>query len=260
MKLLILILLFSSCSSVELKEWSFKKNKDVALEGYNEFDEIDYLDNLISFEQIYKNDYKKKILRLKRKTYKYLSSILRNIATHNELFFTEDLKSSFTIIESEIPFSFSLPKRKFFLSSALISKYIKNEAMLYSVLVYEFIRSEKNLYHKTKIIPTGTMSTNRMLSLLRLRSKDKAEIHKWAYYLLKRTGIDSGTYLSWLQVQNRNSLDFAIQIGDSQSISREEAVFKAFLIENEKENKDRNRNRHQGSSRNFYAFLNDVRR
>jgi hypothetical protein len=97
-----------------------------------------------------------------------------------------------------------------------------------------------------------------MLSLLRLRTADKIEIHKWAYYLLKRSGVDTDTYLSWLQIKNRNSLDFSIQLGDIQSISREEALFKSFLIESVKESNSTNR--HRGSSRQFYSLLNDIKR
>ena len=86
---------------------------------------------------------------------------------------------------------------------------------------------------------------------------DKVEIHKWSYYLLKRTGVGPDSYLSWLQVKNRNSLDFSLQLGDIRSISREEALFKAFLIEAEK---DSTRfSKYRGSSKAFYRLLNEIK-
>ena len=67
--------------------------------------------------------------------------------------------------------------------------------MLYCLLVYELIRSERAIYEKKIIIPTGTLSTSRILSILRININDKVEIHKWAFYILKRIGLDTDTYL-----------------------------------------------------------------
>jgi hypothetical protein len=130
--------------------------------------------------------------------------------------------------------------------------------MLYCLLVYELIRSEKSIYKKTIIIPTGTLSTSRILSLLRLETNNKVEIHKWAFYILKRIGIDTDSYLSWLQIKNRNSLDFAMQIGDIQSVSQEESLFKTFLIEEVKNLKQSTQ--YKGSSQKFYTFLKQIKK
>lgn len=248
-----------SCSQWNLSKWgSQKDDNQVKLVSYSEFDESDYLDHLKSFEKVYKKNNSNKIIHLKQSTKRYLSSIIKKIADNNELFFKRFVETKFFVIKSKVPFHFSLPNGKFFFSSSLLNKYIKNESMLYCLIVYEFIRSEKGIYKKSIIIPTGVIDTNRMLSILRLSSKDKIEIHKWAFYLLKRAGIDTDTYLSWLQVKNRNSLDFSTQLGDIQSISREEALFKAFLIKTEKEGGNKTR-QHRGSSKRFYSFLNDVK-
>jgi hypothetical protein len=231
--------------------------KEISLEFYNEFSTVDYIDHLKSFEQIYSESQKKNILPIRPEMKNYLKSIVKNISQNNELFFTEEVDPTFYIIDSKIPFHFSLPGRKFFLSRALLQKYIKNETLLYCVLAYELIRSEKNIYKKTIVIPTANFSTTRILSLLRLNIKDKVEIHKWAYYLLKRIGIETDTYLTWLQVKNRNSLDFVSQLGDVQSISVEESMFKAFLILNSKSGK---RNyQYKGSSKKFYSFISNIK-
>ena len=82
------------------------------------------------------------------------------------------------------------------------------------------------------------------------------ELHKWAFHLTRRSGYDSEYYLSWLQVQNRNTADFVLQVGDVTSMTREEALFKAFLI---KETANENVVIKKNSSKSFYQLVNDLR-
>ncbi len=248
------------CSVFKMDKWSTSRAKDIKAKDYRELTALDYIDHLKSFEKIYTQQYRKKIVKLGPRHKRYLNQAINKISNNNELFFRNDEKAVFYFINSKVPFHFSLPGKKFFFSTALIEKYIKNEAMLYCLLAYEYIRSEKNIYKKTIIIPTGTLESKKILSLLRLDTADKVEIHKWAYYLLKRVGVDSDMYLTWLQVKNRNSLDFSAQLGDIQSISREESLYKAFVIEYEKSDERKNINRHRGSSKRFYAFLSELKR
>lgn len=260
MKILSLLLLFGlmSCSHNRFwKLWGNSKEAEVRI-NYNEFTNDDYVDHLKSFEKTFTSEYSKSVIKVSGSTKKYLSRIIENITKNNELFFEENTKPKFIIIKSKIPFHFSLPGRVFFLSSTLVKKYIKNEAMLYCMLAYELIRSEKNIYNKKIIIPTGTMSISRILSLLQINIEDKIEVHKWAFYLLRRSEVQVDNYLAWLQVKNRNSTDFAMQLGDIQAISREESLFKAFIIKNVKEN--RRNNKYKSSSRGFYRFINNLKR
>lgn len=247
----------TSCAKFSFNNSKNEKAREIDYAEYSEFSTVDYIDHLQSFEKIYTVNQSQNIINLNSPTKKYLEDIVKNITLNNELFFTNEVKPTFFIIKSKKPFHFSLPGRKFFISKALLDRYIKNETLLYCVLTYELIRSEKNIYKKTLIIPTGNISTTRILSLLRLNIEDKVEIHKWAYYLLKRIGLETDTYLTWLQVKNRNSLDFVTQLGDTQSISIEESRFKAFLIKNSKNGK---RNyKYKGSSRKFYSFMNQIK-
>lgn len=255
--LLILIFTFISCSQVKKINWSADKQENIKLGYYQEFEKEDYIEHLIHFEKMYLLDKKNKIIKLNSKNQKYLNSLVGTIIENNELFFNQIRSSKFTIIKSKIPFHFSLPGRRFFFSTSLLDKYVKNEAMLFCLIVFELIRSERYIYNKKIIIPTGTLSTSRMLSLLRLDTSDKVEIHKWAFYILKRLGLDTDSYLSWLQIKNRNSLDFALQLGDVQTISREESLFKAFLIEEVKNLKKTQL--YKGSSRDFYRFLGQLK-
>lgn len=254
LKNLLIFYFLTSCSYLGLRG---DENKGITLTDYKEFEKSDYIDHLKSFEKSYLANTDQDKVQLTQKSKKYLESIATLITKNNELFFSSKDEASFNVIESKIPFHFSLPGKKIFFSSNLIAKYINNETMLFCMIVYELIRSEKLLYDKNIIIPAGTISTPRMLSLLRLGTAEKVEVHKWAFYILKRIGIDTDSYLSWLQLKNRNSLDFSMQIGDIQTISREEALFKSFLIQEVKNT--RKIPKYKGSSRDFYTFVRNVK-
>ena len=182
----------------------------------------------------------------------------QNIIKKNELFFFNREKVDFKIVENNTPFYFSLPGRTIFLSSGLIEKYIKSEKLLYCLISYELIRIEKNLYNRISVVPTGSMTLERMMGASRLKMREKVEIHKWAFHVLNRAGIDVDNYLAWLQILNRNSIDFSLQLGDVRSISREESLFKAFLIKNS--TKVSSTTKYEGSSRNYYRFINSLKR
>lgn len=256
MKNLILLFILVSCSSLKIPEFSSGKKESIELKGYKEFTKTDYIDHLKSYHRSYLQNINKKEIPLSRKHQRYLEERVEKIITANELFFEGGVRPEFRIVKSKVPFHFSLPGQKFYFSSSLLKRYVKNETMLYCLIVYELVRSEKEIYTKNIIIPTGVLDTERMLSLLRLKTEDKVEIHKWSYYLLKRIGLESDSYLSWLQIKNRNSLDFALQLGDARSISREEALFKAFLIDNYLE--PGRRSSYKGSSKTFYSFLRSI--
>ncbi len=187
---------------------------------------------------------------------KYLENLINDIIINNEIFFKNLKKGHVTIIKTDSPLHFSLPKGEIFLSTGLIHKYIKNESMLACVLTFELVRSEKVLYPKQTIIPTGYLSLERMLSLNRLTLTEKMEVHKWAHHLSVRSGFDGEYYLSWLQVQNRNTADFFLQVGDANQLTREESLFKAFLIKSSSEDQVVSR---KNSTKNFYIFINRIR-
>lgn len=174
---------------------------------------------------------------------------------NNEIFFKRLKSAEVTIIESDFPLHFSLSKGEIFLSTGLISKYIKHESILVSVLSYELVRSEKLVYPKGTFLPTGTLSLEKMLYLGKINIEEKMEVHKWAHHITVRSGFDGEYYLSWLQTQNRNTADFFIQVGDVNQINKEESLFKAFLIKSTDDNIITKAN----SSKSFYTFLNRIR-
>lgn len=256
---IIFLFIFTSCGIIKIPSMSENKEDDVvSLNGYKEWDDYDYIDHLESYKETYLEQYENDVQKLPEVNKKYLEGIVKKITEKNELFFKEHSKPEFYIINSKVPYHFSLPGKMFFFSTSLLEKYIKNESILYCLIAYELIRSEKNIYNKSFIIPTGSISTNKILSIMRIDTNDKVEIHKWAFYLLRRVGLEVDSYLSWLQIKNRNSLDFALQLGDIQGISREEAMFKAFLIKNTRVKNTFKK--YEGSSKSFYKFINGIKR
>jgi hypothetical protein len=216
----------------------------------------DYADHLASLKASFLSTPGVKIYPLNAGSKKYLQGIAEEIISKNEIFFKNLKTANVTIIDSDAPLHFSLPKGEIFMSVGLISKYIKHESMLVSILAYELVRSENLLYPKQIVIPIGYVETEKMIALGRLGLDEKMEVHKWAHYLTVRSGFDGEYYLSWLQTQNRNTADFIMQVGDANLINREESLFKAFLIKNSTEDEVPGK---QNSSKIFYSFINSIR-
>lgn len=249
-----LCLLLSSCSSFVIPGKRADKNQLGS--GYKEVTTKDFEDHLAYLKTPFLNTPGVKALGHDETTKKYLTGLVSDIIANNEIFFKKIKQGNVTIINTESPLHFSLPKGEIFLSQGLITKYLKNESMLVCVLSYELVRSEKLLYPKQTIVPIGYLTLERMMSYNRLTLEEKMEVHKWAHHLTIRSGFDGEYYLSWLQSQNRNTADFILQVGDANQISREESLFKAFLIKKTNEEQVIPR---KNSSKSFYSFINRIR-
>lgn len=248
------LILLSSCSSIIIP---IKTSKNSKLTGnYKEMTGQDYEDHLASLKTPFLNSPDTKVFRLDDPTRRYVENLLSDIIANNEIFFRKLKKGTITVLDTESPLHFSLPKGEIFVSRGLITKYIKNESMLVCVLSYELVRSERLLYPKQTIIPIGYIPLEKMLNLNRLTLDEKMEVHKWAHHLTIRSGFDGEYYLSWLQAQNRNTADFILQVGDANQITREESLFKAFLIKSTNDDQVIPR---KDSSKSFYTFINRIR-
>jgi hypothetical protein len=245
--------MISSCSSFTIPG---KKTKAMTKSNYQEMGASDYADHLASLKGSFLSTPGVNTIHPGKTVKKYLEDLSGKIISMNEIFFKNLKKINITIIDTEAPLYFSLPKGEIFLSKGLISKYLKHESMLVSILAYELVRSENLLYPKLTIVPTGYLPLERILTLSRLSLDEKIEIHKWAHDLTIRSGFDGEYYLSWLQTQNRNSADFILQVGDINLINREESLFKAFLIKNAEDSELTSR---KNSSKLFYSFINSIR-
>ena len=229
---------------------------NISLQGYFYMSEKDFSDHLGTLKQSFLAQPEIKIVPVNNLLKTYFSELTTEILGKNEIFYRKLERAQVTILDTEIPLHFSLPGGEIFLSKGLVTKYLKHESILVSIIAFELIKSEKNLYPKKSYIPTGYFSLERMVSLNRLNLEEKMELHKWAYYMTIRTGHNGEYYLSWLQTMNRNTADFVFLVGDINQIPREESLFKAFLIKNANEDIVISK---QGSSKEFYRVLNYLR-
>ncbi len=241
-----------SCSTLRIP--GTKKTRQMYRGGAVAMTMQDYSDHLASLRVAFLSTPGVKVLT-NEYARRYLTDLVGEIIAKNEIFFRTLRTAKVTIIDTEAPLHFSLPKGELFLSRGLIQKYLKHESMLVGILAYELVRAENLLYPKLLIIPVGYIPLERILGLSRLTLEEKVETHKWAHYLTVRSGYDGEYYLSWLQTQNRNTADFILQVGDVNLINREESLFKAFLIKNSTDNEVVGK---KNSSKQFYTFINSI--
>ena len=101
--------------------------------------------------------------------------------------------------------------------------------MLSAIVAIQTFRIMKNVYERKSVVPTGTIGLDRMLSLTRISLEDRNEVNKWGYLTLKRADFDPTSILNWIQLRNKNILDFTLMDGEVSVVSREEFAFKNFL-------------------------------
>lgn len=217
----------------------------------------DYIDHLAAAGTSYLNYEETKVIKLRPETYDFLQGIYDRIVSNNQILLNKTDKPKFFIIEHKSPFIFSLPKSQFFFSTALIERYLKSEELFVAAFAAEVLRSQRSIYEKTLMLPLGFYSTDKIIRLTRLKSDTKIQVNEWTYLVLKRAGYDSSAYLNWIQIQNRNTLDFSMFLGDSMGISKEEHLFKNFITKQGVMGVDKRFNE-ANSSKNFYKLLNNV--
>lgn len=242
-------MLLISCSTTD------KQFKDYSHLG--EPTDRDYIDQMASLGPDYLAYDETREIKLKSDSVQYLDQIYERIVSNNELLFSNEYKPQFHIIQNKIPFLISLPKAQFFISNGLVEKYLKSEELFVAALAAEILKSDRNIYEKRILVPLGFCSTEKMILLTRLKQETKFQINEWTYIVLKRSGYDPSAYLNWIQVQNRNTLDFSLYLGDAIGISKEEYVFKNFMAKQgivgvEKKINEAN------SSKSFYKLLTNI--
>ncbi len=239
------------CSNFQKLERDFSTIDQLASE--------DYIDHLGSLSQSYLLFSQSDIIKISKKSEQYLKEIHERIVKNNEIFLPKRETPVFYVLENSTPFMFSLPNSHFFISNSLISRFLKNEQLFVAALTREIIRSQRNIYEKKILINTGNISTDEIMKMMKLKSEIRFKINEWTYIVLKRTGYDASALLAWIQLQNKNPLDFSLYVGDRSVISREEFVFKNFLVSDKKASSEMAINYEVNSSKDFYNLLNDVK-
>jgi hypothetical protein len=217
----------------------------------------DYIDHMASLGVDYLKSEDVNVIKVRPETIEFLESIFDRLISNNQVLLTISEKPSFFIIQHKSPFLFSLPKSQFFFSSALIERYLKSEELFVAAFASEVLRSNRFIYEKKIMLPLGFNNTEKMVQLTRLKSETKQQVNEWTYYILKRSGYDSSAYLNWIQIQNRNTLDFSMYLGDSVGISKEEHLFKNFMAKQGVLGVEKRINE-ANSSKDFYKLLNNI--
>ncbi len=245
----IFILFLFSCSS------SKKVIQDYSYLG--EPTNQDYIEHLSSLGSDYLSSKENSEIKLKSESLLYLDQIYERIVSNNEQLLRNQFKPRFHFINSAIPYIFSLPQSQFFISKALVEKYLKSEELFITAIATEILKSNRNIYEKKIMIPLGFYSSEKMIQLTRLKQETKYQLNEWTYFILKRSALDPTAYLNWIQIQNRNMLDFSIYLGDSIGISKEEHYFKNFMTRQGVAGLEKITNE-ANSSKSFYKLLNNI--
>lgn len=252
----------TSCGHLNfLLDRSDEKNSD--LSKYREYSDDDYIGQLVSLKEAYINSPNIEIIKLSTKGRRFLEKTYKKILANNERFLLPINEPKFYIIKDKVPFHFSLPRAHFFFSVGLIRKYLKSEDLLIAALTYEIIRSQRNLYMKKIIVPVGFINTKRILSLTRIPLEVKSQVNAWSFHIMRRAGHDPFAYLIWLQIQNKNIMDFNLQMGGFRSIFREEFLFKNYIVQEGLgvyENSQYYKNSKRNSSKQFYDLIEDIKK
>lgn len=219
--LLALGLYLSACSST--------KRATIDYTGIGELKNNDYIDHLAASGADYLNYEEVKTIKLQPDSIEFLESIYDRLVSNNQMILNVVERPKFFVITHKSPFLFSLPKSQFFFSTALIERNLKSEELFVAAFAAEVLRSQRYIYEKQILLPLGFYSTEKMIQLTRLKNETKQQVNEWTYFILKRAGYDASAYLNWIQIQNRNTLDFALSLGDPIGISKEEHLFKNFM-------------------------------
>lgn len=249
--LLCLFILFSGCSTSNKDQRDFSRLSEPATK--------DYVDHMAAMGEIYLKSEDVKELKLKMDTLQFLEQLYERIVSNNEILLSKNHKPRFHFILNKIPFIFSLPGAQFFISTGLMEKYLKSEELFVAALSAEVLKSDRKIYEKRLLIPLGYLNTERMIQATRLQPETKFLLNEWSYFVLKRAGFDASAYLNWIQVQNRNTLDFSLYLGDAIGISKEEYLFKNFMAKQGVASVEKKINE-ANSSKAFYTLLNNIAR
>jgi len=253
MKLItITILLFlCSCSfySKDEKKFPYGFKRDLV--------KTDYKEHLIRISDHYIKNSKNKIYKLNKNNLNYFIKLRKRIAQNNENILTEYTSPEIYIVKNNRPFYFSVPGQRIFFSSGLIKKYVKNEDLFISIYTTELLRSSLGIYRKQLYIPFDNVELKRMLKIINLDLKTKVQLNNLSYEVMKRSGFDPEAKLLWLQMENRNSVDFSLQYENPNIISKEEFYIKNYIV---KQDKIESISYEKNSSKEFYLFRRYVGR
>ena len=199
-----------------------------------------------------------KIKKLSLNSEKYLQKFFQHIVERNQLFLNSKIENKFFLIQDRVPFFFSLPNGQIYASSRFVFEFLKTQDLLAAFFCEQLYRSHNLVYQKFFFLPEISVDKEKILNFNKLFLKETVEVNKWAYLLLKRTEYDPLAALSWMQILSKNASDFIYQRWRFNSISREEFLFRKFLIA-ETNISFSELYLEKNSSKEFYQFKNEIK-
>ena len=249
------IFLLFSCSTAQQFVSNIKKEQ--YLIGKKEsMHKEDFAAHLTHLGNDFIDSTEKDLVPLSQDNINYLTTLVHRLIQNNKKLYHNKLDFKFHVISSNTPFYFSLPGGHYFYSTGIFKKYIKNEELFMAILAIQTFRTSKNIYLRKKIIPVGHINIEQLISLTRIPLHYRNEVNKWASSTLEQAGLDPSIILNWIQMRNRNILDFAIIDGELSVVAREEFAFKNFLVTTQ--NNRLKQNNQRNSSEEFYKFIHKV--
>lgn len=235
---------------------SFGK-KAIDYSSVGEIQDKDYVEHLSSIGAKYLAHEETVEIKLSKESIQFLEQMHERIVTNNEMLMKHAFLPTFHVIANKTPFVFSLPHSQYYISSGLVEKYLKSEELFVAALTPEILKSDRNIYEKRIMIPFGFYNTEKLTQITKSKPAIKFQINEWVYIILKRAGYDPTAYLNWIQVQNRNTLDFSLYMSDAVSISKEEQYFKNYMTKQGVSGVDKKPNE-ANSSKSFYKLINNI--
>jgi hypothetical protein len=189
----------------------------------------DYVEHFTYLTDDFLKFNKHQLVKLTKAENAYLATIYQKIYKSNEILLKNEFVPEIYIIDSKLPFYFSMPKARFFISKILLTKYLRSEELLTAIIGQESIRSHLNLYNKKFLIPTGHVTLDGLLSLTKLPIEVREELSKWTYSALLRANEDPKALLNLVQIQNKFQMDFLAQFDSVSDIIKVERMLKNYI-------------------------------
>lgn len=226
---------------------------------YQALSKADFIDSYKKIGDIFLTDKSVKKIKLSEQSTEYLNKTFNRFMMSNEILFAKGNTLQFIVVDDPQIYSFSLPGNIYIYSSGLFNRFLKSEELFLASFSQALVKSNRLIYNKNEMYPYGVIKLETILKIGQVDLETKKGINQWAYTVLKRAGHDGTTYLNWIQVQNRNALDFALMLGESLTISREEQAFKNFLSKQGISSLEK-RLSESNSTKEYYGLLKELKR
>ena len=249
-KILSFIFIFiSSCALNEKPSFPYNELRSFEVE--------DYENHYGAIAQNFIGNNRKYILPSSASSRRYLKRIAEKVFTNNESIFKDQSKKlAFYWLRDKRPIVFSLPGGHIFMSDGLLRNYVRSEDVFISIVTYEILKSHLTIYKKQIMIPFKDIDLKAALKLSDIDLVTRNKMNILTYEVLKRSGYDPEARLLWIQLLNKNSIDFSLLYDNPSILPKEEYLFKNYVSTKRESGLEFERS----ASRQFYNFRKRLMR